>query len=250
MEEALRRAVGMFALALWDTAERVLTLGRDRIGEKPLYYGWSNGVFLFGSELKALRAHPRWDGTIDREAEALYFQFGYVPSPRSIYKRIGKLPAGSTAILRPVRPAGTGSAPSLAEEILRDPNGRLQTSMSACWSADSIIGGSVSRMQPPTRRRRRNSTGCCGALLDGNCSRMFQVGTLLSGGVDSSVVTAIAQAESGQPGKTFTIAFEDPALRRIQGCSSRLRTIWELTTLPYRFARTRSIHPVSAADLR
>jgi asparagine synthase (glutamine-hydrolysing) len=72
VEASLRRFVGMFAFALWDRAERTLILCRDRLGEKPLFYGWSGGVFLFGSELKALRAHPRWRGEVDRDALALY----------------------------------------------------------------------------------------------------------------------------------------------------------------------------------
>src|SRR3954447_11964573 len=95
VEATLQRAVGMFALALWDCEEGNLTLARDRMGEKPLYYGWvghgSNRVFVFGSELKALRAYPGFDNPISRDALALYFQFNNVPAPYSIYENIFKL---------------------------------------------------------------------------------------------------------------------------------------------------------------
>src|SRR5438094_6537927 len=92
---ALKRFVGMFAFALWDRQERTLHLARDRMGEKPLYYGWSDGLFLFGSELKALRAHPGWRGEIDRNALALFMRHNYIPAPHSIYRGIFKLPPGT-----------------------------------------------------------------------------------------------------------------------------------------------------------
>src|SRR5205823_2810632 len=95
LEAALKRFVGMFAFGLWDRQERALHLARDRMGEKPLYYGWADSVFLFGSELKALRAHPRWQGEIDRNALALLMRHNYVPAPHSIYRGIFKLPAGT-----------------------------------------------------------------------------------------------------------------------------------------------------------
>ena len=95
LEAALKQFVGMFAFALWDRHEKTLHLARDRLGEKPLYYGWSNGVFLFGSELKALRAHPSWRGEVDPGALALFLRHGYIPEPHSIYKGIRKLAPGT-----------------------------------------------------------------------------------------------------------------------------------------------------------
>ncbi len=89
--EALRKAVGMFALAVWDRRERRLYLARDRFGEKPLYYGWVGGDFVFASELKAIRTHPRFDNAIDRRALGLYAARTYVPAPFSIYRNIYKL---------------------------------------------------------------------------------------------------------------------------------------------------------------
>ena len=95
IEDTLRRCVGMFAIALWDRTERLLHLMRDRLGEKPLYYGWAGDALLFGSELKALRAHPSWRGEVDRDVLALFFRHNYIPAPYSIYKGVWKLPPGT-----------------------------------------------------------------------------------------------------------------------------------------------------------
>ena len=100
----LQRAVGMFSLALWDKKERRLTLGRDRFGEKPLYYGWlgkgNKQTFVFGSELKSLRAFPNFDNPINHDALALYFRFSTIPAPYSIFQDIFKLEPGHVLILQ------------------------------------------------------------------------------------------------------------------------------------------------------
>ncbi len=95
IEETLTRMVGMFAFALWDREEKCLVLGRDRFGEKPLYYGWQNGDFLFGSELKALTAHPTFKAEVDRNSLTLLLRHNCIPAPYSIYKGIFKLPPGN-----------------------------------------------------------------------------------------------------------------------------------------------------------
>ena len=95
VEASLKRFVGMFAFALWDRQERTLFLVRDRIGEKPLYYGWSGGIFLFGSELKAIREHPAFKAEINRDAISLLLRHNYIPAPYSIYKGISKLMPGT-----------------------------------------------------------------------------------------------------------------------------------------------------------
>nr|WP_245815690.1 asparagine synthetase B [Luteimonas chenhongjianii] len=125
IEEALRRSVGMFALALWDRWECTLWLARDRAGEKPLYYGWQGDTFLFGSELKALRAHPAFDAGVDRGALALLLRHSYVPGPHTIYSGICKLPPGSWIRLRHderhVRPVAYWSLAEVAERGTSDP---------------------------------------------------------------------------------------------------------------------------------
>lgn len=95
IEATIKKTVGMFAFAVWDRQERALTLGRDRLGEKPLYYGWQGDAFLFGSELKALRAHSAFVADVDRDALAAYMRYGYVPAPLSIYRGIQKLLPGT-----------------------------------------------------------------------------------------------------------------------------------------------------------
>lgn len=100
VESTLTRSVGMFAIALWDRVEKCLYLARDRMGEKPLYYGWQNGVFLFGSELSAIKAHRAFCGQVDRNALALLFRHNYIPAPYSIYQGIFKLQPGSWIKIR------------------------------------------------------------------------------------------------------------------------------------------------------
>ncbi|RMH36313.1 MAG: asparagine synthetase B, partial [Nitrospirae bacterium] len=104
---AVEQFVGMFAFALWDREERTLWLARDRIGEKPLYYGWQGKSFLFGSELKALRRHPDWQGEIDRDVLALFMRHNYVPGPWSIYRGIRKLLPGTLLCFQVGTPPGT-----------------------------------------------------------------------------------------------------------------------------------------------
>ena len=93
-KEAVRRFIGMFAIAFWDKQEERLTLVRDRLGVKPLYYGWDGTTLFFGSELKALRAFKAWRPEVDREGLSDYFRFGYISGPRTIYKRVSKLLPG------------------------------------------------------------------------------------------------------------------------------------------------------------
>ena len=191
VEGALRRFNGMFAFALWDRAERTLTLARDPMGEKPLYYGWMGSTLLFGSELKALRAHPRFDGEVDRDALALFLRHKYVPAPWSIYRRVKKLPAGSTLAIRTGR-----SGPGIRFERYWDP-------------ADVADRAAAS----PLEASPEEATDELDALLlDAVGLRMHAdvpLGAFLSGGVDSSTVVAMMQAQSSQPVRTFTIGFQE-----------------------------------------
>ena len=186
---ALERFNGMFAFALWDRGERTLYLSRDRLGEKPLYYGWMGGAFLFGSELKALRAHPAWRGEIDRGALALYMRHNYVPAPYSVYRNVAKLPAGALLTL----PWG-GGVPGRAPTI--DPY----------WSAREVAEEAAERPFAGTDAEALEELDLL--LRDAVSIRMHAdvpLGAFLSGGVDSSAIVALMQAQSSRPVRTFSI---------------------------------------------
>lgn len=192
---ALQKFNGMFGFALWDSETRSLTLARDRMGEKPLYYGWIGETFAFASELKALRGHPNWQTEVDRDSLGLMLRFGYVPSPRTIYRGIYKLPPAS--VLR----FEAGKA-----EL------RSKPSIEAYWSArDAAERG---RDQPFHGTPAEAIDELERILSDAVRLRMIAdvpLGAFLSGGIDSSLVVALMQAHSPRPVQTFTIGFEDPA---------------------------------------
>ncbi|MCH7937446.1 MAG: asparagine synthase (glutamine-hydrolyzing) [Proteobacteria bacterium] len=195
LEAAVRRFIGMFAIALWDRNERTLHLVRDRIGVKPLYWGRQGNLLLFGSELKALRAHPDWTPEIDRGALAAYFRHSYVPAPFSIYKGIEKLMPGTIVSIGPDGRETTLTYWSLAEVRETGRGDLLDVSEDeAADELDSLI---------------RESVGL----------RMISdvpLGAFLSGGIDSSTVVAVMQAQSSRPVRTFTIGFEDDAVNEAQ----------------------------------
>lgn len=180
----LERMDGMFALALWDRAERELTLVRDRLGEKPLYYGrLGSGEVVFGSSLDALRAHPDFDRPVDRNALALYFRHKYVPAPWSIFDGIAKLPPGCTVTVSADGRVGEAVPYWSAVDVA----GRGTT-----WSGspDAAVDHLEHLLRTSVRRRM---------IAD------VPVGAFLSGGVDSSTIVAVAQQESTTPVRTFTI---------------------------------------------
>lgn len=189
LDATLKTCVGMFSIALWDRAERVLYLARDRMGEKPLYYGWQKGVFLFGSELKALRAHPAFVGEIDRDALALQLRHNYIPAPYSIYKGICKLPPGTWLKLG----AGEKEAEPVPYWSLRQ---------AAEQGLSSPFAGSENDAVTALEARLRESVALQ-MVAD------VPLGAFLSGGVDSSTVVALMQAQSSRPVKTFTIGFHE-----------------------------------------
>jgi asparagine synthase (glutamine-hydrolysing) len=191
VEPALRRCNGMFALAVWDRASRVLQLARDRVGEKPMYYGRAGAAWLFGSELKALRAHPAFDAEVDRDALALYLRHKYVPAPWSIYRGVSKLPPGTLLTLDCDGPG-------------QDPAPRPY------WSAREVAEAGSAHPRDPHEATEELEA----LLLDAVALRMeadVPLGAFLSGGIDSSTVVALMQAQSGRPVKTFTIGYEDQA---------------------------------------
>jgi asparagine synthase (glutamine-hydrolysing) len=222
VEATLKRAVGMFAIALWDRETRTLTLARDRMGEKPLYYGWVRGALVFGSELKAIRTFPGFDNSVDRDALALFLRHDYIPAPRTIYRNIWKLPPGCYAQFRPSPlaplPEGEGSGPhpqplSQGERgvaLTPGPSPRGREEVKAYWSLREVaeaglrepFAGSEAEAVQELDRLLRQS-------LSGQMIADVPLGAFLSGGVDSSTVVAVMQALSSRPVKTFTIGFHE-----------------------------------------
>lgn len=189
----IERTIGMFAIAVWDRYNQTLTLVRDRMGEKPLYFGWQGqgekACFLFGSELKALRAHPEFCSVVNRDALCLFMRHNYVPAPYSIYQNIYKLPPGCSLTV------------SLRE---REPK------LSAYWSLAQVAETGVAS---PFEGNSNQAVDKLEILLkDAVRQQMIAdvpLGAFLSGGIDSSTVVALMQAQSSRPVKTFTIGFNE-----------------------------------------
>jgi asparagine synthase (glutamine-hydrolysing) len=195
---ALTRSNGMFAVAVWDRREHVLHLARDRFGEKPLYYGWSDRVFLFGSELKALRAHRAFTAAIDRDALALYFRHNCIPSPYSIYSGIRKLTPGTVLTMGEGTPTGVVPEP-VAYWALRDVVESGSSKRSASGGPDRVDDAldQLDRVLGRAVRIRMHAD--------------VPLGAFLSGGIDSSLVVSMMQASHSPKVRTFTMAFEDSA---------------------------------------
>ena len=185
---AIERCNGMFAIALWDRERRTLHLVRDRAGEKPLYYGWAGDTLVFGSELKALRAHPALAPEVDRQALARFVHLGYVPGPLTILRDVHKLPpatiltlepgSGRAAVPRPYWSARDVTARGLAEPFT--------------GPADAAVDALDELLRDAVRMRLESDV---------------PLGAFLSGGVDSSLIVALMCATSGAPVRTFTIGF-------------------------------------------
>ena len=186
--EGTRRFAGMFAFAVWDRRERLLHLVRDRIGEKPLYYGWAGQTLLFGSELKSLRAHPAWRGEVDRDALALYLRYNYVPAPYAIYSGVRKVEPASSVTIALDGGARTETYWDLSEAVRRGRSDPL---------------GSSEEEQLDALEARLMETIGEEMLAD------VPLGAFLSGGIDSTTIVALMQAQSSQPVRTFTIGFRE-----------------------------------------
>lgn len=193
IRRTIERSIGMFAFAVWDKINATLTLGRDRLGEKPLYYGWQGSgerrTFLFGSELKALKAHPIFSAEINRGALCLLLRHNAIPAPYSIYEGIHKLEPGCLLSVSLARQE---------PEIVRYWN----LPEVACAGLGNAFSGSV---QDAVEHLET-------LLKDAVLQQMLAdvpLGAFLSGGVDSSTVVALMQAQSIRPVKTFTIGFNE-----------------------------------------
>jgi asparagine synthase (glutamine-hydrolysing) len=187
---ALERCNGMFSLALWDRRERLLTLARDRLGEKPLYYGRAGSVFLFGSELRALRAHPAFEAVVDRESIALFLRYSYVPAPRSIYEGIHKLGPGEILVLD-----GTDAQAPPRLEVYWSLRETAQSARGAAFAEDAG--------EEAVERLDTLLSDAVGMRMEAD----VPVGAFLSGGVDSSLIVALMQRRSSRPVRTFSIGF-------------------------------------------
>jgi asparagine synthase (glutamine-hydrolysing) len=192
IEFTLDMSVGMFAFGVWDRRDKVLTLARDRMGEKPLYYGWQGGSFLFASELKAMRAHPGFRPEIDRGVLEDYMRHGYIRAPQCIYRNIFKLLPGTYLQLPAIRSAGSLPAPrsywslrEVVEQGRRDPF--RGDDEEAARLLEDLLGRAVALQ----------------SIAD------VSLGAFLSGGIDSSLVVALMQARSSKAVKTFTIGFNE-----------------------------------------
>ncbi|MDC1108223.1 asparagine synthase (glutamine-hydrolyzing) [Gammaproteobacteria bacterium] len=187
LKKAIKLCDGMFAFALFDNHRKTLSLARDRMGEKPLYYGWIENIFLFGSELKSIKAHPAFIKKIDMKAVSLYFNHGYIPSPYSIYEGISKLLPGNI--------------------ISVDLNSNT-SQLFEYWSIDeSMTDESIFHKQEPgyldELEQRLTKAVTQQSIAD------VPLGSFLSGGIDSALITAILQKNSERQVETFSLGFEE-----------------------------------------
>jgi asparagine synthase (glutamine-hydrolysing) len=193
IERALKKVVGMFAFALWDRHLHILHLARDRMGEKPLYYGWQGTgpirSFLFGSELKALKAHPSFSAKVDRGSLGLLLRHSYIPAPYSIYEGISKLEPGSILSIS-----------------LSDPDAVVTkywdtVDVAARGKAAPFTGSPVQAVNELEKLAK--------SAVHHQMVADVPLGAFLSGGIDSSLIVALMQAQSSRPVKTFTIGFNE-----------------------------------------
>lgn len=192
LEDALKKFVGMFSFSLWDKKHKKLVIVRDRMGEKPLYYGWQGEYFLFGSQLSSIAEHPSFQRDIDRDAVGLYLRYGYIPTPYSVYKNIKKLPPGTYLELD-----CSGNEISMGEVV-------------KYWSLDDVV----------TEPRETHDFSSPEIAVNELHSRLSEsvsmqsqadvpLGAFLSGGIDSTAIVALMQSQSMQPINTFTIGFHE-----------------------------------------
>lgn len=204
VESTLKRCTGMFALALWDLKMRTLTLARDRFGEKPLYFGFARGAsnsgamigsgpFLFSSELKAMMAHPEWQGVLAEDTLEDYLRFGSVGGTTCIFKGVAKLPPGSMLTLSQAD-VQAGHLPAPVQWWSVDQAAREARCTERLVDSETALGIVEESLKNSVRQRM---------LAD------VPLGALLSGGVDSSLVVALMQYSADKPVRTFSVGFDD-----------------------------------------
>ena len=225
LEITLKKTVGMFAIALWDKKEHTLFLARDRVGEKPLYYGWQNGVFLFGSELKALKKHPAFLADVNRNSLSLFLRHNYIPAPYSIYNGISKLPAAT---------------------YLKISEKEKENSPVEYWSFQQAV---ISGQNNPFTGTDFDAIEALGAQLKKSIGIQMvadvPLGAFLSGGIDSSTVVALMQAQSTRSVKTFTIGFHEEGYNEAEHAKAIARYLGtEHTELYVRPEEARNVIPL------
>jgi asparagine synthase (glutamine-hydrolysing) len=190
---ALQRLIGMFAFALWDEKEQMLALCRDRFGEKPLFYGWCGRDLVFASELKALAVHPEWSPSLDRNALTAYMRYSYVPAPSTIWRSIKKLPSASFVMFAADALPGSMPEPSpywsVRNQVVAAQSWRFADEAEATEELQRLLSIAIKRQ----------------------CLSDVPLGAFLSGGIDSSTIVALMQAQASQPVRTFTIGFANSA---------------------------------------
>jgi asparagine synthase (glutamine-hydrolysing) len=196
VERTLHKLNGMFAFAFWDVSNRQLFLARDRMGEKPLYYGHSGDTFLFGSELKALAAHPKWRCEVDRDALALFMRHNYVPAPWSIYRGIFKL--------------------SPAHFVVITEGGRSIGEPQCYWNLGQIAEQGIAQAHADSDTLVEELDDLLRDAIKRRMMADVPLGAFLSGGYDSTTVAALMQAQSERPVKTFSIGFHEEAYDEAQ----------------------------------
>ncbi len=191
IDKTLKACVGMFAIALWDKKEKLLTLARDRVGEKPLYWGWQNNVLLFGSELKSLKKHPAFNAEINRDAICLLLRHNYIPAPHTIYKGIHKLLPGQYINI----------------DFSDD---RSNETLCEYWSYQDIVEkGLTNPFSGTPSQAVDHLEHLIAQSIRGQLISDVPLGAFLSGGIDSSLIVSIMQSLSANPVKTFSIGFND-----------------------------------------
>jgi asparagine synthase (glutamine-hydrolysing) len=189
LEKTLKKTKGMFAIALWDKRSEKLSLACDRIGEKPIYYGWVNGHFVFASELKAIKKFPDFKNPIDRNSLALFLRFNSIPAPHSIYQDIYKVEAG---------------------QIIQIQAGSKQINKHNYWSVEEVYKkGSLSPFTGSSEEAVNQLNKLLLSAISSQMQSDVPLGAFLSGGIDSSTVVALMQSQSNHKVNTFTIGFND-----------------------------------------
>lgn len=206
LDKTISRALGMFAIALWDRESERLFLVRDRLGEKPLYFGWSDGLFLFASELKAFHGFSSFSREIDRDTLGLYFKFLSVPAPYSIYKDVFKLEPGCILSLDKKH---NNRAPVKYPSVPLKIDG---FSIEKYWSISDIASAGLSNPILDESQGVKILEDTLKKAISRQAISDVPLGAFLSGGIDSSTIVALLQCDSQTATKTFSIGFEDASL--------------------------------------